>query len=77
MFLNLEIEMLYEDAPVRNIRKELKEGINGSGRIIYSVYVYDMDQEPATAHRPKNEGRCVWIDNFDNEAEAINWLLYS
>jgi hypothetical protein len=45
--------------------KELHTGINGEGGRCYLVVTVD------------DNGRWLHIENFDNEAEAINWIKWA
>ena len=39
-------------------------GIDGSGNKVWAVITAD------------EKGNYIWIESFDNQAEAINWLKY-
>ena len=46
-------------------RKELHEGIDGSGHKLFMVVTLNA------------AGRWVWIERFTNEAEARNWIRWA
>ena len=48
------------------IRKELKEGINGSGHKVWVVFSINTETNS-----------CIHNEYFDTEAEAKNWIKYT
>ena len=44
---------------------EKKQGLNGSGKAIWCIHVFNAAK------------KCVWVHKFDTEGEADSWIKYA